>query len=751
MAHSHPNCCEMDVARSLIHLAHVPNGNENRNQNVDANACLDTQFHPLSQGSTPKTAQSGLQHSVIKTEPTDGQGGAPMHQEYNINYPRSPAQYITPIPNPVQCPTQTGVQAHAPALAPPMAGGGEALQGHLIRQQLLAGIPPEDIITIDRRSQETPTTNVNTPENPSLIHISNQGVFFPHVPPATYTPRTTYPVPSMNSMKGGAPPAGYLTVPEETTFNHKPTFERGPTSFVTNIAGSAVGAYGDLEHHHIRTTNVSLNMGASAHGEYMPLEYTPPASALNLNKAEYLFGSHAAIKNEPTAVTPRHILRSQGTNAFEPRFAGTACVPHNLPSSQYEFYSGLQSDRMQKPSSKDPGRGYGTMYEPDRATPGNYQSTCQTHIAGASDARQHKADTPEHPSTDSQNTQTVIEGVSYDVHLNTFSILLALLEHPEIAVLLTGELCVQDLINLQSTSKACHSFTVKYLPKIVRLQTLRRSRVASHIFPWRCYSKLRFKRIAIDNEIDPFSTACSVDSVVASTASFRWLQMVRSRDQTVHIILACLQRAGYGFPSRYRFAIFKLWFLMDIPDTARRVWTVQNRNLWTDLDLFMAIFFIVRLDMYVKIVRKNQTGGQRRLIMAQPSLYLCRDMLLGHALRSDIELLRALIRWRYNPRPSEAFEGEIFGVPSAEVGSLQYEGYGKGREQNKKLRRPDEIILREAQRRRLDVQQMYVRIFIHGQPQAFARCERPLVPWDLEVRNATQDCDDPIGPFLVLD
>jgi hypothetical protein len=126
-------------------------------------------------------------------------------------------------------------------------------------------------------------------------------------------------------------------------------------------------------------------------------------------------------------------------------------------------------------------------------------------------------------------------------------------------------------------------------------------------------------------------------------------------------------------------------------------------------------------------------------------------MLLGHALRNDIELLRALIRWRYNPRPSEALEGEIFGVPSAEVGSLQYEGYGKGREQNKKLRRPDEVILREAQRRRLDVQQMYVRIFIHGQPQTFAQCERPLVPWDLEVRNATQDCDDPISPFLVLD
>ncbi|KAL5047348.1 hypothetical protein BDW71DRAFT_214068 [Aspergillus fruticulosus] len=735
MAHSHPNCREMDVARSLIHLAHVPEGNENRNQNLDANAGPDTQFHPQLQDSALETAQSGPQKSVIKTEPVDGRDEAPVHQAYN-NYLRPSAQHITPIPNPVQYPPQT----HALALAS-MAGGEKTLQGHLIRQQLLAGIPPEDIITINRRSQENQFTNVNTPENPSLIHISNKGVIFPHVPPATYIPRTGYSIPNENRMNDGAPIGRYLTVPEERPFSHRPTFERTPTTFVANTARNNVGVYGNLEYYHAGATNALFsNMGAYGHGAYMPLGYTqPPASALNPNGADYLFGSHASVKNEPVAVTSQYILRSQRTDAFHPGFVKTAHIPHELPSSLYEGNPGLQSNRMQKTPPKDPGPGHGTMNEHGGITPQTLQHTSQAHSVGG------------RASTDSQNTQIVIKDENYDGPLDTFNILLALLKHPEIAVLLTGELCVQDLISLQASSKACHNFTVKYLPKIVRLQTLRRSRVASHIFPWRCYSKLRFRRVAVDNEIIPFSTARPVDSVVASTASFRWLQMVRSRDQTVHIILTCLQRAGYGFPSRYRFAIFKLWFLMDIPDTARRVWTVQNRNLWTDLDLFMAIFFIVRLDMYVKIVRKNQTGGQRRLIMAQPSLYLCRDMLLGHALRDDIELLSALIRWRYNPRPGEILEGEVFGVPPAEVGSLQYEGYGKGREQDKKLRRPDEVILREAQRRQLDVQQMYVRIFIHGQPQAFTRCERPLVPWDVEVRNSSHGCDDPIGPILVLD
>ncbi|KAL4903400.1 hypothetical protein BDW74DRAFT_156317 [Aspergillus multicolor] len=227
--------------------------------------------------------------------------------------------------------------------------------------------------------------------------------------------------------------------------------------------------------------------------------------------------------------------------------------------------------------------------------------------------------------------------------------------------------------------------------------------------------------------------------------------MVRSRDQTIHTILIALRNAGFGFPPRYKFAIYKLWFLMDIPDTRRREWTVANRNLWTDLDLFMAIFFIVRIDMFVKVVRGNLTGGQRRLIMAQRSLNLCRDMLTGRALRNNIELLSELIRWRYNSYPGEELGDEVLGVPVVEIGSLQYEGYGKGRELNRKLRRPDKIILREARRRGLDVHQMYVRIFVQGQPQTLTACDRPLIPWDLEVRTVFQGTNENIDAFVRLD
>ncbi|KAL4864190.1 hypothetical protein BDV12DRAFT_189116 [Aspergillus spectabilis] len=227
--------------------------------------------------------------------------------------------------------------------------------------------------------------------------------------------------------------------------------------------------------------------------------------------------------------------------------------------------------------------------------------------------------------------------------------------------------------------------------------------------------------------------------------------MIRYRERTVRKIIDTLCAANCGFPRRYKAAILKLWFIMDIPDTPRRIWTVQNKNLWTDLDLFMAIFFIVRIDMFVKIQRKCASGGQRRLIMAQPSLTFCLDVVTGTAIRDNMEYLSALVRWRYNPRPEELASGEpIFGVPISDIGSLQYEGYGSGRSTGRKLRRPDDLILREAVRRKLKMNDMYRRIFLHSQPEKYNLCERPGIPWDREARLKVEADGVDIHPHGVL-
>jgi hypothetical protein len=318
-----------------------------------------------------------------------------------------------------------------------------------------------------------------------------------------------------------------------------------------------------------------------------------------------------------------------------------------------------------------------------------------------------------------------------------FNILLSLLDHPEIALHVTGHLRVHDVMSLQAVSRSFRAFVVKYLPRIIKFQTHSRLRTASYVFPWRCYQKLWYTRPAAHTELPEGTTMCANDSLVAYSASFRWLQMVRHRDHTVYYIMKALDTAGYNVPHRFKPALLKLWLLMDIPDTNRRLWTIQNKNLWRDLDLFGAIFFIIRLDMFVKLKRGNGTGGQRRLIMAQPSLTFCYKVLTGEALKDDMELLKAFVRWRYNPLPEQNMnDEEIFGVPLAEVGSLQYEGYGKDR--TAKLLRPDQLILREAQRRRLDLKDMYQRIFIHAQEKMFTACERHHSPWDEEMKIALE-------------
>lgn len=332
-----------------------------------------------------------------------------------------------------------------------------------------------------------------------------------------------------------------------------------------------------------------------------------------------------------------------------------------------------------------------------------------------------------------------------------FRILLPLLGHPVVAILVTEHLHVQDIVQLQIASQAYRSFIVKYHPLIIRLQAGKNSPMASKLFPWRCYSKLWLQRAMIGFRLVPLTNDIPENSAIACLASFTWLQMIIHRENTVSSILDALRPAGYGVPRTFASAILKLWFLMDVPDNSRRLWTVRNRSLWTDLDLFMAIFFIVRIDMFVKIHRNNHSGGQRRLIMAQPSLEFCHRVLTGRALTTNDELVRALIRWRYVPRHGEVFGQYLHGVPIPEVGRLQYEGYGRRRGPGVKLLRPDELILDEIRKRRLNTQEIYRRVFIYCQPHLFTHCERPNILWDDELKLATHNCNIPFRKALTLD
>lgn len=58
--------------------------------------------------------------------------------------------------------------------------GEQALQAYLIRQQIIAGIPPEQMTRMDRRR------NQGQASSPALIQITNDGMRFPAIPPAQF-------------------------------------------------------------------------------------------------------------------------------------------------------------------------------------------------------------------------------------------------------------------------------------------------------------------------------------------------------------------------------------------------------------------------------------------------------------------------------------------------------------------------------------------------------------------------------------
>ncbi|KAL2002681.1 hypothetical protein VTN02DRAFT_6216 [Thermoascus thermophilus] len=189
--------------------------------------------------------------------------------------------------------------------------------------------------------------------------------------------------------------------------------------------------------------------------------------------------------------------------------------------------------------------------------------------------------------------------------------------------------------------------------------------------------------------------------------------MILYRERMVNEIMDMMHEEGVGVPPNCALAIKKLWFLMDIPDNARRMGTIQNPDLWSDGDLFFATLFFVKLDMrFTDPITGGGRDGMRRLVLAQPSFTLLWKILKRTALQTHFEMLRAYVRWRYQPLPHEA-HNHVFGIAPQDVGALQYEGYGKTGSRVR-LQRPDELVLKETVRRQLNMQDKYIDMFLWG-------------------------------------
>ncbi|RAL09188.1 uncharacterized protein BO97DRAFT_459365 [Aspergillus homomorphus CBS 101889] len=313
-----------------------------------------------------------------------------------------------------------------------------------------------------------------------------------------------------------------------------------------------------------------------------------------------------------------------------------------------------------------------------------------------------------------------------------FDLLHALSTQPYLTVMICDHLLPSDIITLMAISQPMHQTIQTNLTMITTHQVDNINTTTQHhnreppisdSFPLLCYPRHYYTHPAQTNHITPKLT---------------YAQMLLTRSTTITTITSTLLHARIFLPQQTDRILHKLWFLMDIPDNHRREWTVRNRNLWSDLDLFLGIFFVVQLDAYLEKVRgfKNRWGLVRRVCFAQRSLVVLADLLVGRGVGSGDEGGMGL----------RMGQGGVNGdgmLPEEEdVGPLGFEYYGRkvtGSGHMVKLLRPDERIMREALGRGLDLQGMYKGVFGKGKSEVFETAEvrGQRITWDEQMRLAT--------------
>ncbi|PWY79667.1 hypothetical protein BO70DRAFT_407146 [Aspergillus heteromorphus CBS 117.55] len=318
-----------------------------------------------------------------------------------------------------------------------------------------------------------------------------------------------------------------------------------------------------------------------------------------------------------------------------------------------------------------------------------------------------------------------------------FDLIGAMTTYPHLALALTSYLSADDLVNLTTQSRPFFNFLNINIGIVVRNLSLQIVETAS-IFPPLCYPRLNTEPGHFSHPLPPPINEYRY-ILHHLVPSIPYLRMITHRHTTTTQIMALLRQAGYFIPNLCETPLKKLWFLMDIPDNARREWTIANPHLWRDGEIFFATFFIVQLDMYLREQRQQRTNSFRQLIMAQPTLTFLREFLVGRVCATNLDTLAEFVRWRYVPAPEERNE-QVFGVPIAETGLLQFEGYGRPRVtfNNYNIN----LILREIGRRGLDMHIMFSEIFLLRNPRLFYVNREPI-NWDEMIMRGRED----MGPY----
>lgn len=285
----------------------------------------------------------------------------------------------------------------------------------------------------------------------------------------------------------------------------------------------------------------------------------------------------------------------------------------------------------------------------------------------------------------------------------SFSIFNAILSYPELTLEFSKQLDIEDLISLYAISKEFHFLVNGRFTAMILGQSNGKASESSKTFIFRCYKSLCMRDPARRvNETKP--------DELRFIPSFRWLRMILFREAVVDDILRYLAAEGHRVPKQTRLTIKKIWFTIDISDNARRIGLMHNTSFWSNKDLFLATMFFFKLDLRLTHpTAGNGEVGLRKMLLGQRSLSMLAKVLKREEMRTQVDMLRMIVRFNYEPPRHRQMD--IMGVPSHEIGKLQYEGWGV---KNTKFIQIDELVMREAVKRKLNLQNYYVDMMLYG-------------------------------------
>lgn len=293
-----------------------------------------------------------------------------------------------------------------------------------------------------------------------------------------------------------------------------------------------------------------------------------------------------------------------------------------------------------------------------------------------------------------------------ELECREFSIFEALLNHAELIFEFSKHLDVDDLVSLYSISKDFHSLVNKRFTHMLRLQTTRKALESSRIFIFRCYQSLCQR--------DPAKRPLErLPRMVRWVPTFRWLRMILFRERIVTDIIGCLADEGHFMPRRVSLTIKKIWFTIDIGDNLHRIGTIHNRRFWTDEDLYLATLFFIKLDLcFTHPVTGNGEVGVRKMLLGQRSLSTLFLVLKRQQLLNQSELMGMLVKWDFQLTAQQREEKKsLWGVPQYKAGVLSLEGWVR---KGQKLKQVDELVMREAIKRKLHLHDKYMDMVLYG-------------------------------------